>query len=217
MLPMVRLSRAEVRERLATGFALDRLWSVTMGLPADDNKEPALRQLLKVLSSERTPYALIGGIAVQIYTREPRTTRDIDIALASYDDIPREALEAVGFKFDGKHEHSENWRAPGRQPRRQRTAIQFMVDKLTPQAVAGAETVRARRMSLRVASLTDLVRLKLEAAEEPRRRPSKRQSDIADVLRLLEEHLELERLLPDAKARISKVLRSVSAGLNRST
>jgi hypothetical protein len=32
------------------------------------------------------------------------------------------------------------------------------------------------------------VQLKLEAAEEPRRRPSERRSDAADVSRLLEEH-----------------------------
>jgi predicted nucleotidyltransferase len=44
---------------------------------------------------------------------------------------------------------------------------------------------------LRVASVADLIVLKLAAAAEPARRPSKREHDVADVLALLEEHPEL--------------------------
>jgi hypothetical protein len=50
-----------------------------------------------------------------------------------------------------------------------------------------------------------LVLLKLEAAEEPRRRPSKRRSDAADVSRLLEEHPELEQELPGVRERLAHV------------
>jgi len=35
-------------------------------------------QLADLLEKERVRYAVIGGIAVQLYTEEPRTTRDID-------------------------------------------------------------------------------------------------------------------------------------------
>jgi hypothetical protein len=157
-----------------------------MGLPEGDSKERALAELAAVLSRERTPYALIGGVAIQIHVKEPRTTLDIDVALASYDDLPRGALDAAGFRFERTFAHSENWRAPGKAARRQRTAIQFTVDRLTPDAVEGARTFRIRGMRLRVATAADLVRLKLAAAEEPARRPSKRLSDIADIERLLE-------------------------------
>jgi len=175
-----------------------------MGLPEGDTKERALRGLTRALSKARTPYALIGGVAVQLYTEEPRTTADLDVALASYDDIPRAQLTAAGFTHEKRFVHSDNWRAPGKEPRKQRVAVQFTVDALTPRAVARAETFRVRNMRVQVATLEDLVLLKLEAAEEPQRRPSKRLSDLRDVLALLEEHLELDARIPDARRRVAQ-------------
>jgi len=175
-----------------------------MALPDGDTKEPALRVLTRALSKARTPYALIGGVAVQLYSREPRTTADLDIALASYDDIPRAALTAAGFRHEKRFAHSDNWRAPGTQPRRSRTAIQFIADTLTPGTVERAETFRVRRMRIRVAGLQDLILLKLAASEEPQRRPSKRLSDLRDVLALLEEHPELDVRIPDARRRVAQ-------------
>lgn len=177
-----------------------------MDLPRGDSKERALRELVKVLGREKVAYAIIGGLAVQIYSKEPRTTLDIDVALRSYDDIPRAALKAAGFTFEATHAHSQNWRAPGHGARKQRTAIQFSADGLMGEAVTRAIDVRTREMRLKLAALPDLVLLKLEAIEEPKRRPSKRQHDIADVYRLLEDHPELERGMPDARERIGKVV-----------
>jgi hypothetical protein len=126
---MARLpTAAQAHERLQDGFALDQLWGLTMGLPDGDTKEAALRQLADLLEKERVHYALIGGIAVQLYTKEPRTTRDIDLALASYEDIPTSALERAGFEHEGRFDHPDNWRAPGLAPRKQHTAIQFTAD-----------------------------------------------------------------------------------------
>ena len=201
---MPRPTAIQVRDRLTTSFDLDRLWRETMGLPKGDTKEHALRELTETLSRARTRYALIGGVAVQLYTKEPRTTADLDVALASYEDLPRTELEAAGFEHEKRFEHSDNWRAPGPGPRKRRIAVQFSVDKLTPGAVARAETFRVSGMRLKVASLADLVLLKLEAAEEAERRPSKRISDVRDVLALLEEHPELEADLPDARRRAAR-------------
>lgn len=177
-----------------------------MGLPEGDSKERALRELTSVLNGARVPYAIIGGVAVQLYSEEPRTTLDLDIALASYDDIPRARLVAAGFKHEKAFAHSDNWRAPGREPRKNRTAIQFTVDVLTPGTVERAEIFRLRGLRLKVATLPDLLRLKLAAAEEPARRPTKRMSDIADAERLLFEHPEIGKTVPDAFDRLEKLL-----------
>ena len=58
-------------------------------------------------------YALIGGVAVQLHSQEPRTTRDIDLAVKTYAEVPREALLRAGFEHTGRHAHSDNWLAPG--------------------------------------------------------------------------------------------------------
>ncbi len=176
-----------------------------MGLPDGDTKEATLRQLADLLEKERVHYALIGGVAVQLYTEEPRTTRDIDLALASYDNLPTGALEAAGFEHEGRFEHSDNWRAPGLAPRKQRTAVQFTADLLTPGSVRRARTFEVSGMRLRVVNLPDLVMHKLEAAEDATRRPSKRRSDAADVSRLLEEHPELEREVPGVRDHLARV------------
>jgi hypothetical protein len=52
-------------------------------------------------------------------------------------------------------------------------------------------------LPLPVASPADLMASKVAAAMEPRRRPSKRQKDLADVARLLDVHPELAADLPE--------------------
>jgi predicted nucleotidyltransferase len=68
---------------------------------------------------------------------------------------------------------------------------------------------------LRVATVADLVVLKLAAAAEPKRRASKREHDVADVLALLEEHPGLRSV--ELVARVQDVRRRLlSAGLDGS-
>ena len=176
------------RSRLAVGFRLDSLWAETMGINPSDTKERPLRLVAELLNRAGVSYALIGGVAVQIRTTEPRTTLDIDVAVPRFDDIPRAALLAAGFDHTGRHEHSDNWRAPAAGPGSLRTAVQFSAEDVgIADAVANAElTDLADGLRMRVATSADLVVLKLAAAAEPRRRPSKRQYDLADVAALME-------------------------------
>lgn len=202
---MAILTTARVLERLATGDALDRLWSETMGLPHGDSKEKALRLIAELLEREAVPYALIGGVAVQLHTKEPRSTLDIDLAVPTYAHVPREALLKAGFDHTGRHEHSDYWRVPGPGPLKRRTAVQFSAEDVgIADTVAHACIVDLEGgLRLRVATVVDLIGLKLAAAEEPKRRPSKREHDIADVLALLEEHAELKS--PELLVRLKSV------------
>ncbi len=130
---------------------------------------------------------------MQLHTADPRTTLDIELAVPTYADVPRQALLAAGFEHTGRHEHSDNWRAPGSGPLKRRTAVQFSAeDEGIADAVTHAGVVDlADGVRLRVASVADLIVLKLAAAVEPARRSSRRAHDVADVLALLEEHPEL--------------------------
>ncbi len=189
-----------------------------MGLRTGDTKETPLRTLAALLEESRTPYALIGGVAVQLHSREPRTTKDIDIAVPTFADIPREALERAGFTYEGRHSHSDNWRAPGPGTRADRTPVQFSADDIgIADAVARATLVDIESgLRLRVATAPDLVILKLAAAAEPWRRASKRGQDYVDVLKLVEEHPEIITALPDLRERIARVATALlTASLDR--
>ena len=190
---MGTLTSQKAQDRLSAGYALDHLWSETMGLPEGDSKEQPLRLVAQLLEREGVPYALIGGVAVQLHSEEPRSTLDIDVAVPTYAQVPRTALLGAGFEHTGRHAHSDNWRAPGPGPVMSRTAVQFSAeDEGIADAVEHAITVDLLGgVRLRVATVASLITLKLAAAEEPQRRPSKREHDVADVLALLESHPEL--------------------------
>jgi hypothetical protein len=200
---------AQFRDRLQDSYALDLLWGETMGLSPGDTKEGALRQVIAVLEAAHTPYALIGGVALQLHSEEPRTTLDIDLAVSMFSEIPVEALQLAGFEHEGRFLHSDNWRAPGSAPRKQRTAIPFSAEDVgIAAAIEHARTIEIGGMTLRVAGPSDLVVLKLAAAEEPTRRAKKRRQDFLDILTLVEDFPEVGSAVPDLKERLDR-LRSV--------
>ncbi len=132
-----------------------------MGLLPGDTKEEPLRRVISVLEASGTAYAVIGGIAIQLHTREPRTTLDIDLAVRKFDDIPRDSLVKAGFEHDGRHEHSDNWRAPGPGSRSERTAIQFSAEDVgITEAVTRARRVDIGGLQLHLATVEDLLVLK---------------------------------------------------------
>jgi hypothetical protein len=196
---------AEGRNRLGIGYALDHLWSETMGFPEGDSKEKPLRLVADLLERENVSYALIGGVAVQIHTEEPRSTLDIDLAVRTYAEVPSDALVRAGFEHTGRHEHSDDWRAPGPGALKVRTAIQFSAEDVgIAEAVDNASTIDLEGgVRLRVATVIDLIALKLAAAEEPKRRPSKREHDVADVMALIENHPEVQSR--ELRARLLKL------------
>ena len=62
------------------------------------------------------------------------------------------------------------------------------VDRASPRNVLG--------LSLPVAALEDVLQGKVWAAQDPGRRPSKRQKDLADIARILEANPDLHRMVP---------------------
>jgi uncharacterized protein YciW len=70
-------------------------------------------------------------------------------------------------------------------------------------AVAHAQKASVGPFSFRLATMPDLIQLKLAAAEAPKRRTSKRIHDVGDVVRLLEDHPELDS--PEIRARLSRI------------
>ena len=173
---------------LSTGFMLDRQWHWLRG-EMETTKKPTLLTLGRLLSESRIPYAIIGGIAVQIHHPEPRTTLDIDLAVLSRTTIPSEALIAAGFRLVGSFEHSQNWIAPDGTP------VQFTDDPMLAGAVSSAGEIALDDVTLRVIEPVDLLHEKIRAGSDPARRRSKRLQDLADAQALLETHPELAQHL----------------------
>jgi hypothetical protein len=186
---------------LEMGFLLDRRWHWMRG-EEDRSKERSLRELAHVLAEASVPYALIGGVALQLRQEEPRTTLDIDVAVTDLDLLPRAALEKSGFRETGRHAHSENWNGPDGTP------VQFTDDKAFGRAIDEAEVIQVQEVFLRVLRAQDLLLAKVRAATDPARRRSKRLQDLADAQSLLERDPSLRDALDDeAKALLDRALR----------
>ncbi len=184
---------------LETGFILDRQWH-WMRSGMEQSKKPALLALGRVLFQTGTPYALIGGLALQVHQAEPRTTVDIDFAVLDRGAIPQAELEAAGFQRTGQFEHSENWLGP------EGTPVQFTDDPALAAAVARAEEIQLEGIPLRVIVRADLLHAKLRAASDPARRRSKRLQDLADAQGLLETNPELAAgLTPEERTLLAQL------------
>jgi hypothetical protein len=180
--------KSMMRHSLEEGFILDRQWFWLRG-EMERTKRPTLLALARVLAEAQVPYAIIGGIALQVHQAEPRTTLDIDVAVAAYSQLPRAQLEAAGFTCTGRFSHSENWRGP------EGTPVQFTDDPALATAIERAEEIGLEEVRLRVIGRADLLHEKLRAASDPARRRSKRLQDLADAHALLESTPTLEQEL----------------------
>jgi hypothetical protein len=151
----------------------------------EQTKKPVLLAFGRILAATGTPYALIGGLALQVHQEKPRTTLDIDLAVLDRAAIPHAELEAAGFSWTGGFTHSENWLGPGETP------VQFTDDPALAQAVGRADEIELDGVRLWVIGRADLLHEKLRAASDPARRRSKRLQDFADAQGLLEAFPDL--------------------------
>jgi hypothetical protein len=149
------------------------------------------QQVVAVCESLRD-YCLIGGLAINCYV-EPVYTMDADFALAAAHLQPvKEQLLKLGFDVED-FPHSLNALRPGSQLR-----IQFTRDERYAAFPACAEIRETLGVRLRVAALPDLVRAKIWAWSDPKRRLSKRKKDELDLIRIAEKYSKFLPQMPEA-------------------
>ena len=134
------------------------------------------------------PYCLIGGLAVNCFV-EPVYTLDLVVIASNLARLSAYLLQQ-GFKTE-EHPHSVNVQAPGSELR-----IQFTTDARYQAFLARSIEAVVLGVNVRVACLEDIVRGKLWAHSDPRRRLSKRKKDELDLIRLAEAYPELRSLYP---------------------
>jgi len=154
-----------------------------------NGKEDVIEYFLNVLNAAKTDYCVIGGLAVNAYA-EPVVSLDLDIVVAL--EKKAQIVEAMSGKFKVEQfPHSLNLTSSESDIR-----IQIQTDSRYQDFIKHALTKEVMGYSLRVASLEDVLQGKVWAYQDETRRKSKRQKDLADILRLVETHPYLREKLP---------------------
>jgi|SRR3990172_1050392 len=149
-----------------------------------------LERLTALFAEHQIRYCVIGGQAVNAYV-EPLVSLDLDLIVALDQLGQAESLLASSFKVE-RFPHSLNVSLPGSGVR-----VQIQTD---PRYAAFLEQASLREvlgLVMPVASLDDVLRGKVWAVQDPTRRASKRQKDLADIARLLDVYPALRDQVPE--------------------
>ena len=157
--------------------------SVTNGGASDFAEVVAVVNLNK-------PWCLIGGLAVNCYV-EPVYTVDVELVVIAtrLQQIERD-LEAAGFEV-ARFEHSMNARRPG-----SKLNVQFTTDSRYQDFLKDVMEREVLGVRVPVANLENIIRGKVWAWQDERRRSTKRKKDELDLMRIAEAHPETRRLIP---------------------
>jgi hypothetical protein len=148
-----------------------------------------IEQLFDLLAEHQIRYCVIGGQAVNAYV-DPLISLDLDLVVALEQVEEAEALLAT--KFNVRHFPSSlNISLPDSNVR-----VQIQTDPRYFAFVDRAETQEVLGLPLPVASIDDVLQGKIWAFQDPERRASKRQKDLADITRVLEHYPHLRSRVP---------------------
>jgi len=152
-------------------------------------------RLVTTLESREIPWCMIGGLAVNHWAREPMATADVDVVIAAERiEEAVKALRAAGFTAK-KFKWSVNLKG------RSQVSVQISTEEVYHEFPARSVPADIHGILMRVASLPDTLAGKILAWQDAERRASKRQKDLLDIMRLVEAHPKLLKLLPAGLAK----------------
>jgi hypothetical protein len=147
-------------------------------------------RLVGVLERLGIPWCMIDGLAVNYWAEEPLATADVDIVIA-IDRVDAAVAELVAAGFKAKRfEWSVNLTGSSK------VSMQISTDEMYREYPSRGVAADVHGILMRVASLQDTMAGKVIAWRDERSRPSKRQKDLLDIMRLVESHPELKSNLP---------------------
>jgi hypothetical protein len=151
-----------------------------------------IQMILDLLTETGSRYCLIGGLAVNAYV-EPVVSLDLDIVVAVEDvETVSKAAGERGFRVE-RFPHSVNFTSKASDLR-----IQLQTDPRYQGFIMNAQTRDVLGYEMKVAKLGDVLQGKVWAYMDKERRKSKRQKDLADILRIIETFPDLEKALPQS-------------------
>ena len=155
-----------------------------------NSREDILQILLDILKRTQTAYCIVGGLAVNAYA-EPVVSLDLDVIVEvnHINEVSKEAREK-GLQVE-RFEHSLNLTSSKSDLR-----IRIQTDPRYQEYLSRSSVKTVLGYEMRVASIEDVLQGKIWAYLDKNRRQSKRQKDLADIIRLIEADPSLERLIP---------------------
>jgi hypothetical protein len=156
-----------------------------------NGKVDIVQAFLDALSSSNIDYCVIGGLAANAYA-EPVVSLDLDIVVAA--DNLENVIQAVEAQYKiQRFAHSVNLSTDKSDLR-----IQLQTDSRYQDFISRAASHTVLGYTMKVASVEDVFQGKIWAYLDDQRRRSKRQKDLADIVRLIEVYPSLAELLPAA-------------------
>lgn len=156
-----------------------------------------LQEFLDLINELDIAYCVIGGLAVNAYV-EPVVSLDLDLVVVA-DAIDKLIKSANKMFMIKEFPHSLNFTSSKSDLR-----IQIQTDLCYQPFISRATTRKVMGYEMKVAIIEDVLQGKIWAYSDEHRRQSKRQKDLADIFRLVEEYPHLKDLLPESiKIRIS--------------
>jgi hypothetical protein len=153
------------------------------------DKANHLESFLAMLEESGIRFCVIGGQGVNAYV-DPLVSLDLDLAVAAAQADQIESLLAERYKVT-RFPHSLNIELPDSDLR-----IQIQTDARYGEFANHASRREILGLEMPVARLEDILQGKIWAIQDPDRRASKRQKDLADVARILEIYPELRTRVP---------------------
>jgi hypothetical protein len=156
-------------------------------------------RLVDCLERADIRWCAIGGVAVNHWAEEPVVTQDVDFVVATDSiDAAVSHLHAAGFRSE-RFQWSINFHG------RSKVSLQLTTADFYRDFPSRAVPADVHGILLRVASLEDTLRGKIEAWSDDTRRQSKRLKDLGDIARLVESHPQLwAGLTPELQRQIER-------------
>jgi Nucleotidyl transferase AbiEii toxin, Type IV TA system len=147
-------------------------------------------RLVEVLERLEIPWCMIGGLAVNHWAEEALATADVDVVTA-HERVEQAVDALVDAGFEAKRfEWSINLKGTSR------LSVQISTEDFYQEIPSRSVSADVHGILMRVASLKDTCTGKIAAWSDNAHRPSKRQKDLLDIMRLVESHPELKQELP---------------------
>lgn len=148
-----------------------------------------LQLFLDLLKKDKIPFCIIGGLAVNAYA-EPVVSLYLDVIVVS------EKLESLISKLKTTCKVEVFPNSVNISCKESDLRIQIQTDPKYQTFIKRSSLKTVLGYKMPVASIEDIFTGKIWAAQDHTRRPSKRQKDMADILRLTETKKALADQLP---------------------